>query len=301
VTSATPRLRLTAATLTFTAALLGLPCAGGCRRAVVPPVAAPAASADPAGLAGLALAEGDRAWSERADPAALQAALVAFRRAAALLPGDPAAELRLARAEALRAQLAATPAEARQGWDAASRAGERALRARAPEFTAAIGRGDDAAGAAATVPAAGAEPLYWLAVGRLRVAQATGPMAVMVTKDVVLGLLERVVELDERLDRAGPHRWLGALRAALPAAAGGGVARAIEHFERAKSLAPEDPFRPVLEAETLAVLLQDGARFDALLAEVAARDPAAERPLAAEITAARRMAGALAARRAQLF
>jgi hypothetical protein len=49
------------------------------------------------------------------------------------------------------------------------------------------------------------------------------------------------------------------------------------------------------------VLLQDGARFDALLAGVMARDPAAERPLAAEIAAARRMAEALAARRAKLF
>jgi hypothetical protein len=211
------------------------------------------------------------------------------------------AELRLARAEALRAQGATSPAEARDGWDAASRAAERALRSSAPAFAAAVDRGDDVAAVAGTVPAAGAEPLYWLAVGRLRVAQATGPMAVMVVKDVVLGLLERVVALDERVDRAGPHRWLGATCAALPAAAGGGLARARAHFERARSLAPEDPFRPVLEAETLAVLLQDGARFDALLAEVAGRDPSAEPALAAEIAAARRMAEGLAQRRSRLF
>jgi hypothetical protein len=122
-----------------------------------------------------------------------------------------------------------------------------------------------------------------------------------VVKDVVLGLLARAIALDETVDRAGPHRWLGSLCAALPTAAGGGVACAEEHFARARSLAPEDPFRPVLEAETLAVLLQDGARFDALLAQVLARDPAAERPLAAEITAARRMADALVTRRARLF
>lgn len=231
----------------------------------------------------------------------LDSALGAFRRAASLRPGDGGAELRLARAEALRAQLTASAAESRFAWDAASRAGERALRARTPAFAVAIDRGDDPVAAAAVLDPSGAEPLYWLAVGRLRVAQATGPMAVMVTKDVVRGLLERVVALDERVNRAGPHRWLGALLAALPTAAGGGVARAREHFEQALALAPEDPFRPVLEAETLAVLLQDGARFDALLAEVTARDPAAERALAAEITAARRMAEGLRGRRGRLF
>jgi hypothetical protein len=244
---------------------------------------------------------GDAAWAERADPARLEVALAAFGRAASLRPGDGEIELRLARAQALRAQSAPSPAEARQAWDASSRAAERALRAGAPAFAAAIDRGDEAVAAAAAVEKAGAEPLYWLAVGRLRAAQATGPMAVMVVKETVLALLERVVALDETVDRAGPHRWLGALRASLPAAAGGGVARAREHFERARTLAPEDPFRPVLEAETLAVLVQDGARFDALLAEALARDPVAERPLAAEILAAHRMAEALAARRSRLF
>jgi hypothetical protein len=56
-----------------------------------------------------------------------------------------------------------------------------------------------------------------------------------------------------------------------------------------------------MEAETLAVLLQDAAAFDALLAEVAARDPAAEPALAAEIAAARRHAAVLAERRSRLF
>jgi hypothetical protein len=294
----------------LTGALVSRPVHGGCCVAAAllaalagcgrpsTPAAAYAAPEDPFGAA---LVEGDRAWTTREEPASLDAALGAFRRAASLRPGDAGAELRLARAEALRAQVATSPAESRSGWDAASRAGERALRAQAPSFAAAVDRGDDAVAAASSVEPSGAEALYWLAVGRLRVAQATGPMAVMVTKDVALGWLERVVALDERVDRAGPHRWLGALSAGLPTAAGGGVTRASEHFARARALAPEDPFLPVLEAETLAVLLQDGARFDALLAGVMARDPTAERPLAAEIAAARRMAEALAARRAKLF
>lgn len=267
-------------------------------------VAAAPRQAAPAGDTwAAAIAAGDRAWSARADPGQLDAALAAFRKAASLRPDDPDTELRLARAEALRAlgSNGNGNGEARAAWDACSRAAERALRAVAPTFAEAIDRGDDPVGAAARVEAGGAEPLYWLAVGRLRVAQATGPMAVMVTKDVVLGLLERVVALEERVDRAGAHRVLGALRAALPAAAGGGVARSKEHFEKARALAPEDPFRPVMQAETLAVLLQDSSWFDALLAEVNARDPKAEPALAAEILAAKKLAAALAARRARLF
>ncbi len=290
-----PRPRHSRSRLLAAAVLLAF---AGCGRPSTPAAAYSATSDD---ALGKVLAEGDRAWASRDEPAKLEAALATFRRAASLRPGDQAAELRLARAEALRALLAQSDPEARSAWDAASRAGERAVRASAPGFATAVDRGDDPVAAAMEVGPAGAEPLYWLAVGRLRVAQATGPMAVMVTKDVVLGLLERVAALDERVDRAGPHRWLGSLYASLPTAAGGGVARATEHFERARVLAPEDPFRPVLEAGTLAVLLQDGARFDALLAEVNARDPAAERPLAAEIAAARRMAVALAARRSRLF
>jgi hypothetical protein len=281
------------------AAVLSAAALAACRGATPGPATADpsAGPPDPAAL----LAEGDAAWASRGDPARREAALAAFRRAAALQPGAPGAELRLARAEALRAQLAAAEPEERDGWDAASRAAERALRTLAPAFAAAIARGEDPVNAASAVDTDGAEPLYWLAVGRLRVAQATGPMAVLAAKDVVIGLLARAAALDETVDRAGPHRWLGALAAALPAAAGGGVAMAREHFERARALAPGDPFLPVQEASTLAVLLQDGARFDALVAEVRGRDPAKEPALAAELTAARRQADRLAARRARWF
>jgi hypothetical protein len=288
---------LLAAVLAAAIASLGA-CSGAPPAPPPPPVAVPAAPVDELAAA---LSAGDAAWEARADAGRLEEAVTAFRRAAALRAGVPEVELRLARAEALRALSAAEPRQSADGWDKAARAAERALRARAPAFAAAVDRGDELVASSASIELPGAEPLYWLAVGRLRVAQATGPMAVLVAKDVILGLLERVVALDERIDRAGPHRWLGAFRAALPAAAGGGLARARTHFERAAALAPEDPFRPVLEAETLAVLLQDGARFDALLAEVAARNPAAERPLAAEIAAAQRMAATLAARRNVLF
>jgi hypothetical protein len=114
-------------------------------------------------------------------------------------------------------------------------------------------------------------------------------------------MMARAAELDERLDAAGPHRALGAWRAMLPVAAGGGAAASRAHFDRARALAPDDPLRPVAEAETWAVLVQDEARFDALVGEVLAFDPARAGARAPEAAIAKRRARELLDRKARLF
>jgi len=273
-----------------------------CRRpAETAPVSSSAARAPGAATADAALAEGDRAFAQRGTPARLAAAIAAYSRAAAQRPGDPGAEARLARAEAFRALSAPDPARAKPAWEASARGAERALRALSPAWAAAIDRGEDAAAAAAQVDARGAEPLYLLAQGAMRSAQCTGPSAVLAVKDAALGMMSRAAELDERVDAAGPHRALGAWRAALPVAAGGGASAARAHFDRARALAPTDLLARVAEAETYAVLVQDAALFDRLLAEVAAADPARDAERGPENDVARRRAVELAARRARLF
>jgi hypothetical protein len=248
-----------------------------------------------------ALAEGDRAWEERGDPARLAAALSAFSRATVERPDDPEAELRLARAEAFRALGEPRPPAAQEAWQSSARAAERALRRLSPAWAAAIDRGEEPAAAAAQVEGTGAEALYLLAQGALRSAQTTGYAALLAVKDAALAMLTRAAELDERVDAAGPHRLLGALRAALPVAAGGGAAASRAHFDRARALAPDDLLARVAEAETLAVLLQDGARFDALLAEVHGFDLTRAPARAPENRLAKRHAEELARQRARLF
>ena len=257
---------------------------------------APASSAE---AVQAALAEGDAAWPRRADPAGLRAALAAGRRAAAARPGDPAIELRLARAEGFRALAAALPAEALAAHDASSRAAERALRTASPRFAAAVDQGRPLAEAAALVEPSGAEPLYWLALGRFGVAQGTGPAAVLAVKDQALALMARAAALDERLEAGGPLRALGAWSAMLPAAAGGGAGAAQARFERAGQLFPDEPWRRVDEARTLSVLLQDRAGFERLLGEVLAAPDAAER--GPEQAVARRRAREWLDKRARLF
>jgi hypothetical protein len=288
-----------AATLPLLALLAAL-AGAGCRRAA-DATPTPAAREDPPERFEGALADGDRAFAQRGDPAQLEAALRSYEIAAAQRPGDPAAELRLARAQAFRALSAGTPAHARDAWEASARAAERALRRLAPAWAEAIDRGEDPAAAAARVDAAGAEPLYLLAQGTMRAAQATGYAAVLAVKDAALGIMARAAELDERLDEAGPHRALGAWRAMLPVAAGGGAAAARAHFDRARALAPDDPLARIAEAETWAVLVQDEARFEALLDEVLAFDPGRSSARAPEAAVARRRAKELLERKARLF
>jgi hypothetical protein len=277
-------------------ALAAAVAAAACRRA--PDTAPPPERAREARVGfDAALAEGDRLYAERHDPTRLEAALAAYRGAAAQRPGDPGAELRLARAEAFRGLSAA--AEERDAWETSARAAERALRTLAPDWAEAIDRGDDPAAAAARVDAGGAEALYLLAQGAMRSAQARGYAAVLAVKDGVLAMMSRAVELDERLDAAGPHRALGAWRAALPVAAGGGAAASRRHFDRARELFPDEPLARVAEAETYAVLVQDEKLFDRLLAEARASGARGER--AAEDLVARRRAAELEARKARLF
>lgn len=267
---------------------------------------APVEAAAGAGAAGdpaaAALAAGSAAWTDRGQPPSLAVALDAFRRAAALRPGDPAAELPLARAEAFRALAAGGGRpEARAAHEASARAAERALATLAPAFAQALAAGQAPADAAALVPPTGAEALYWLALGHMGVAQASGHAAVLAVKDQVLPLMARAAALDEAVDEGGPLRALGAWSAMLPVAAGGGVAAARARFARAAERFPDEPWRRVLEARTLAVLLQDGAAFEALLGEVLATEPGAHGARAPEAALARREAQALLDKKAGLF
>jgi hypothetical protein len=265
----------------------------GLLAAAAPPATASHAAPAPSAL----LARGDEAFASRGDPARLAEAIELYGRAAGLHPGDPAAELRLARAEAFRAQAA--PGAPREAWVAASRAAERALRRLAPAWGAAVDAGD-LVGAPAHVGIEGAEPLYWLALATWSSAQSRGLAALLAVKDPALAAMERAAALDGSTDCAGPHRALGAWAAALPAAVGGGVTRSRGHFEEARALGGACLLNRVAEAGSLLVLLQDRAAFERTLAEVE-QAPDLDPAWAPENALARRLARELRGRAARLF
>ena len=191
---------------------------------------------------------------------------------------EPSADLAAARAAARLALR--DPAAAPAAWADVSAAAERALRRQAPAWAEAVDAGGDAGAAAARVDAVGAEALYWLALASWEGARARGFAALLSVKDFAFRSMERVAAIDERIDHAGPRRALGAWRAGLPAAVGGGAAASRAEFARAREIAPSCPWNRVQEAATLRVLLQDREGFEALLGEVLAA-PAAAGPGAA--------------------
>jgi hypothetical protein len=264
--------------------------------------AAPSAPGRPAegGAAfAAALSAGSTTFAQRDDPARLSEAVALFAKAAALRPGDARAEIPLAQAQAFRAQSHLDVAL--EAWSEAAAAAERALRAAVPAWAEAVDRGQDPARAAALVPPIGAAPLYWLALATMGMAQARGMIAVLAVRGAARAMMERAAELDERTDHGGPRRALGAWLAALPAAAGGVPVAAREQLERARAIAPSYQLARVREAETLAVLLQDRKRFEALLREVIAFDATAAPEIGPENRLAKRLARELMARRDDLF
>ncbi len=254
-----------------------------------------AAASHPGEAYAAALASADAAYAERLDLARLKAAIAGFEEAAALRPDEPAPLVRLARAHAFRAELA--PAEAREAWGAAGRAAEGALRLLAPSFEEALRRGEAPGEAAKAVGVNGAEPLYLLGEAGMGLARQRGMAAILAVKDGALALVERAASLDERVDRAGPRRVLGAWRATLPTAAGGGVAASRRELERARQLFPDELLTDVEEARTLAVLLQDEKRFESLLVRVLASEKKASSKERPDDELARRRARELLARR----
>jgi hypothetical protein len=265
----------------------------GLLAAAATPATVPHVGPTPAAL----VARGDQAFASRGDPARLAEAIELYGRAAALQPGDPTTEIRLARAEGFRAL--SEPDASREAWVATSRAAERALRKLAPGWAAAVDAGD-LAGAPARVGIEGAEPLYWLALATWSSAQAKGLAALLAVKDPALAAMERAVALDGSIDCAGPHRALGAWAAALPAAVGGGVTRSRHHFEEARTQGGACLLNRVAEAGSLLVLLQDRAAFERTLAEVEQAADVDPR-WAPENAVARRLARDLRGRAARLF
>ena len=242
---------------------------------------------------------GNAAFAGRDDPERLTEAIAHYGVAAASQPGEATALLALARAHAYRAL--AVPASAQDAWRDASRAAEQALTIAEPTLADVIDRGDAPARVAAKVDAHGAEPLYWLALATMGMAQARGMVAVLAVKDEARAMMERAAELDDRIDFAGPHRALGVWLATIPSAAGGGAGAARAQFERARILFPAYQLNLVRDAETLAVLLQDRKRFEALLGQVLAFDNASMPEIAPENLLAKRLARKLLARRDRLF
>jgi tetratricopeptide (TPR) repeat protein len=211
--------------------LLVLILLGACATTGAPPLAAaPAPAARSGATHAELLARGEARFAERLDLAQLDAAIAAWREAAALAPDDPVAWARLARALHFRAEghlvfAVATDRGARDAYRAAldesAGAAERALAALSPELARLRRLGVPLSEAAAVLDARAALPLYWWAQSTLLAAHSRGLGATVGVHAEVFAVMERVAALAPDTWYGGPDRYFGVVFAAAPAIAGG--------------------------------------------------------------------------------
>lgn len=238
-----------------------------------PPVGTSSVAPNVTAIAALeAQAEAD--WKNRDDRAAVMKAIEAWERVVAEGPKNPDALIRLSRAYYFFAD-AYLSLESRddntdlQTFEKGVNAGEKALLQLEPEFEKKMRENPDAfEDAIATIGARGVPAAYWYCANIGRFATRKGLQAVIFYKARVEQVMLRVIELQEDYFHAGPQRLLGVLYAAVPSMAGKDFNKSREHFDRARTLAPEYLSTWVVEAQFLAVQLEDKAMYQQLLKTV---------------------------------
>ncbi len=209
------------------------------------------------------------------------------------------------------------PADALESTDlqaarrARQRAGRMFLRARGYCLRALELRYAGIGAALASAPAAAlertrprdAELLFWTGASwAAAISSLRQDLELVADLRVGHALLRRADDLDPSWDRGTIHETLVALEAALAPASGGSLARAREHFRRARELSGDRRIGPLVTfAESVSVKEQDAAEFRRLLEEALAFDLSAAPDDRLVNTLARRRAEWLLARTEDLF
>lgn len=236
-------------------------------------------------------------WSKRDDVAAVHKAIEVWERAVAEDPKNARAWVSLSRAYYFLADahlaLAASGDEdlEMQTFEKGVNAGEKALLLLEPEFEQQMRADPEQFEAAiATVGAAGVPAAFWYCANVGRFASRKGLRARLFYRDRVESAMMRVLAVDPMFFHAGPDRFLGGFYAAVPSIAGKSFDKSREHFERAKKSAPEYLGTWVVEAQYLAVELEDKVIYEELLRFVLAGAIGDDPDIAPENRAAKRTA-----------
>jgi tetratricopeptide (TPR) repeat protein len=255
-----------------------------------------------AGDAAAALAEGDKHWENRTDPAAIKAAIKAWEKVAAADPKNFEVLVKLTRANYFLADgyLRGDEKEYLRTMDLGVKWGEKAMVAASPEFEAKMRGGGKYPEAVKLVPKAGVPAMYWYASSLGKWAKKKGFAVLLGQKDNVKATMDHVLELDPNFYYGGPHRYFGAFYAIAPAFAGGDLEKSRVHFNKSLEISPYIGTK-VLWAAELAVKEQDEDTFDKLLNEVIATPDDVIPEVKPEIMVEKQKARELLAEKEELF
>jgi len=254
-----------------------------------------------------ALAEGNAAWEERANPERLRAAIAAWQRAVEAVPSDWELWQRLGRAQYFLADGnmqfdPALDADTTAMYQTAITSTERSLAEHFPRFAEYMrtnARFDD--GALATLDASAVPALYWRASALGRWARRDGFATILAYKDEIRAIMTYCLNNDRHYYHAGPDRYFGAFYAVAPTYAGGDLDRSRQHFEYAIGVDPNFFGTHVLFAMEYAVKAQDRTLFTDQLNLVINGDPASLSDVTAEQAVEQRKARDGLARIDELF
>jgi hypothetical protein len=235
------------------------------------------------------VAEGDRLWAARSDPARLAEALGRWEQALALKDDDWRTYERLARGYFFQADSvfgfaasggtypfphganARDPAAERRFRDTHRRgyiAALRGLAARSREFEARLQGGVGMDRSVRVLGRDSAALLYWYVSNLGRWARGAGVGTLLRSRTAVLACLYHLRKIDPRYFHAGADRLLGVYYAAAPGIVGGDLGKSRAHFEAALRAAPAYLGTAVLAAEFLDRKAHDRASFEARLRAV---------------------------------
>lgn len=267
------------------------------------------------------IAEGDRLWAERADPARLAAALARWESAVDVKDDDWQTYARLARgyffqADAVFAFQAsggtypyhggssvdpAAGARYKEALRRGSRAALRGMAARSREFEMRLSARIDMDRAVRVFGKDAAALIYWYVANLGAWARSAGVRALLRSRGAILGCVQHLRRIDPGYFYGGADRLLGVYHAAAPRLMGGDLGRSRSHFEAALRAGAAYFGNALLAAEFLDRKGHDRASFEARLRQIL-RAPATDAPdLGPENEIERRKARALLGRASYYF
>jgi len=222
-----------------------------------------------------ALAEARALWEQRDDKAKLEAAIAKWEAVVQAEPTHAEALTSLSRAYYflvdgfLNIEAPENIEEIRLEYHTkGADMGERALLVADPAFDKTMRAGGDFIEAIGKIETPAVPAAYWYCTNLGRFAVTKGLSAKLFYKDRISSAMLRIKAIAPDYFYAAADRYLGAFYAALPGIAGKDLDKSAVHFKSALEKAPAYLGNKVVQAEFLAVELDDQAMYEKLLGEV---------------------------------
>jgi hypothetical protein len=242
------------------------------------------------------MAEAEELWAKRDNRADLEKAIAVWEEIVKAEPGNAEAYVWLSRANYFLADghLALDPNTKEDDelavYTKGVNYGEQALLRMEPDFEATMRAGGEFEDAIRKISVKGVPPAYWYCANLGRFATKKGLSTRLYYKDKLKAAMETIQKLDPKYFYGAADRYLGGYYSVLPSIAGKDLDKSKAHFEASLQQAPEYLTTKVLQAEFLAVELDDETMYRRLLDEVLKGDDSANADIAPENRAAKRRA-----------